>query len=395
MGLTELRTRVEALVPSPPKEEDFTSRLRSPAVAARVGVWLGVCFGIAIITGWISHEAQNPHPFIAFPTRPVWLYRVTQGLHVTAGTAAIPLLLVKLWVVFPKLFARPPKQVRLLAIESLERGSIALLVASSIFQLASGVCNAAQWYPWGFTFRGTHYALAWVAIGSLLVHIAVKLPIIRDVLGADIEDGSHDRASMSGTPPLSRRSLVRGTFLASGVAVLTTAGSTVPFLRRVSVFAVRDGQGPEGIPINRSAKGADVIAKALSDSYRLTIANGAREISFSRADLEKLGQRTHDLPIACVEGWSANGTWTGVRLRDLLDLVGAPAGHDVIVHSLQGNYRTTYLPSQFADDSLTLLALKLNGEVLALDHGYPCRLMAPNRPGVLQTKWVSRIEVVA
>jgi DMSO/TMAO reductase YedYZ molybdopterin-dependent catalytic subunit len=42
-----------------------------------------------------------------------------------------------------------------------------------------------------------------------------------------------------------------------------------------------------------------------------------------------------------------------------------------------------------------MLALELNGETLALDHGYPVRLIAPNRPGVLQTKWVSRIEVEA
>jgi DMSO/TMAO reductase YedYZ molybdopterin-dependent catalytic subunit len=40
-----------------------------------------------------------------------------------------------------------------------------------------------------------------------------------------------------------------------------------------------------------------------------------------------------------------------------------------------------------------LIALRLNGEALHLDHGYPARLIAPNRPGVLQTKWISRITV--
>jgi DMSO/TMAO reductase YedYZ molybdopterin-dependent catalytic subunit len=397
-ALTTLRTRVERLVEAAPipDESDFTSRLRSPAVAARVGLWLGICFGLAFATGWLSHEAQLPHPFIPFPTRPVWLYRFTQGLHVTAGTAAIPLLLVKLWSVFPKLFARPPKQVRKLLVEVLERSSIAVLVAASIFQLATGLCNSAQWYPWGFNFRPTHFALGWIAIGSLLVHIAVKLPIIRDVLGADIESGIHDRASMTGTPPLSRRGLVRAAFLASGVAVLATAGSTVPALRKISVFGVRSGNGPGGIPINKSAKAADVIALAFSENYRLTVVHGDQVVSFTRAELEQMRQRTHDLPIACVEGWSANGSWTGVRMRDLLDLVGAPHGRDVQVESLQprGAYRKTHLPSQFADDPLTLVALGLEGEALSIDHGYPCRLIAPNRPGVLQTKWVTRLEVV-
>ncbi|MEJ7741097.1 MAG: molybdopterin-dependent oxidoreductase [Nocardioidaceae bacterium] len=30
-----------------------------------------------------------------------------------------------------------------------------------------------------------------------------------------------------------------------------------------------------------------------------------------------------------------------------------------------------------------------------MDHGHPCRIIAPNRPGVLQTKWVGRLEVLA
>jgi DMSO/TMAO reductase YedYZ molybdopterin-dependent catalytic subunit len=86
-----------------------------------------------------------------------------------------------------------------------------------------------------------------------------------------------------------------------------------------------------------------------------------------------------------------------VPVRDLLDLVGAPPDADVEVESLQrsGAYRLTELQHQFARDPLTLLALELNGDVLTVDHGFPCRIIAPDRPGVLQTKWVSRIEVLA
>ena len=38
-------------------------------------------------------------------------------------------------------------------------------------------------------------------------------------------------------------------------------------------------------------------------------------------------------------------------------------------------------------------ALYVNEERLNLDHGYPVRLIGPNRPGVLQTKWVERVVV--
>ena len=50
--------------------------------------------------------------------------------------------------------------------------------------------------------------------------------------------------------------------------------------------------------------------------------------------------------------------------------------------------------ARHARDPQTLIALMLNGQTLDLDHGYPCRLIAPARPGVLQTKWLSRVEVI-
>ena len=384
----------------PPTPDQFTSRLRSPAVAARVGLWLGVAFGVCFVTGLISHYAQLPSHPVPFPTSPSWGYRLTQGLHVTSGVASIPLLLVKLWSVLPRLFERQPlRDRRQLLLTLLERGSIAVLVAASIFQLATGLLNAAQWYPWlAFSFRTAHYALAWVAIGALLVHVAVKLPVIRDVLTTDIDATTRDRSSATAPGPLSRRALVRTTFAAAGVAVLATAGSTVPWLRTVSVFATRTGEGPGGVPINTSARAAGVEASATSPDWRLEVlVGGAVAGSLTYDDLRALPQHTVDLPIACVEGWSAQGTWTGVRVSDLLRAVDAPGDRDVEVTSLQqsGAFRRTTLPTNFAADERTLLALDLAGEPLSLDHGFPCRLIAPNRPGVLQTKWVTRLEVGA
>jgi hypothetical protein len=380
---------------APPTEQGFTSRLRSAAVTARVGSVLGVCFAIAFATGLISHYAQNAAHPIPFPASPSWGYRVTQGLHVTTGYACVPLLLVKLWTVYPLLFRRPPADARRKVLDLLERASIGALVASSVFLLATGISNAAQWYPWQFSFRSSHYALAWVAIGSLVVHVAVKLPVIRRALGADLEDTAQDRPSATVEGSLSRRGLLRTTWAAAGVVVLATAGSTVPFLRRVSVLAVRDGEGPQGVPVNKSARAAHITDEMIGPGYRLQVVHGSRSVRLAREDLEAMAQATESLPIACVEGWSAGATWTGVPVRDLLDLVGAPADSDVVVTSLQpdGPYRETVLQRTFADDRRTLVALRLHGEPLDRDHGAPARLIAPNRPGVLQTKWLARLEV--
>jgi DMSO/TMAO reductase YedYZ molybdopterin-dependent catalytic subunit len=194
----------------------------------------------------------------------------------------------------------------------------------------------------------------------------------------------------------SRRSVLVGAGLAVAVATVVTAGQTVPWLRKLSVLAPRSGEGPQGVPVNRSAVAAGVIGKARSPEYRLTVVHGSTTRAFSIDDLAAMLQATHRLPIACVEGWSADAEWTGVVLADLLAAVGASPDSDVRMISLEppGPYSRTVLPARHSRDSQTLIALKLNGQVLDLDHGYPCRLIAPTRPGVLQTKWLSRIEVV-
>jgi hypothetical protein len=161
-----------------------------------LGRVLGAGFLVCFLTGLYSHFLQNPLPGMVFPTWPTNLYRITQGLHVATGIACIPLLLAKLWTVYPKLFAFPPFTS---VLQLLERLSIAVLVASALVQLAMGLLNTYQWYPWGpyFAFRDVHYALAWVIIGSVALHVAVQLPkIIRywrrgsDVAGSGSGAGS-------------------------------------------------------------------------------------------------------------------------------------------------------------------------------------------------------------
>jgi DMSO/TMAO reductase YedYZ molybdopterin-dependent catalytic subunit len=326
------------------------------------------------VTGLLSHLIQHPPGWFSWPSRPVGLYRVTQGLHVISGVASIPLLLAKLWSVYPKLFGRP--LVRSLP-HALERLSILVLSGAAFFELVTGILNVAQNYKFSFYFPDAHYAVAWVAVGSIILHIAVKLPIIRRALTRDIE------------PDVSRRAFLRTTWLATGAAVIATAGTTVPLLRGISALAWRTGNGPQNLPVNRTAAAAGVQK---DPQWTLSVAGR----TFTLDELNAMPQTTAELPIACVEGWSQSASWTGVPVADLLTAAGAAPGVEVRVQSMERNglYRSTVLPGEHTKDPLTLLALKLNGEVLDLDHGYPARIIAPSRPGVLQTKWVNRLEVL-
>lgn len=374
-----------------PRPEDFTTAARGPGATARIGIWLGLAFAICFLTGLWSHAQYDPPRWLPIAPSPAWLYRVTQGLHVISGVAAIPLLLVKLWSVFPRLFIRPPlAPIGAALVHGLERGSVLLLVGAGIFQLVGGSLNIVQWYPWDFSFRATHEAVAWIAIGALVLHVAVKLPVIRSALREDVAVG--DRSDGP-----SRRTVVRAALLSSGLAVLFTAGQSVPGLRKISVFGVRDGEGPQDLPVNRTARAAGAVAAASDPAFALEVRSGNRVVSLSRGELAALPQRTHRLPIACVEGWSRDAEWTGPTVRDVLDLVEAPPDAAVLVRSMQtrGAFRTSVLPAAFVADGRTLLALKLNGDDLTLDHGFPCRIIAPNRPGVLQTKWVRSLEARA
>ena len=77
--------------------------------------------------------------------------------------------------------------------------------------------------------------------------------------------------------------------------------------------------------------------------------------------------------------------------------MGAPPQAAVRVESLESSdrlYSSSMIDPQHAGDPDTLLALELNGAPLDLDHGYPLRLIAPDRPGVLQTKWIAKVVVL-
>jgi len=351
----------------------------SERVTSRIGLALAVTFTLCFVTGLISHLVQHPPSWFGWPSRPVWLYRVTQGTHVISGIASIPLLLAKLWSVYPKLFERPV--IRSLP-HALERLSILVLSAAAFFELVTGLFNVAQNYPWNFYFPQLHYAVAWVAIGSILVHVAVKLPIVR--------------RSVTQAPEASRRAFLRTTWLAAGVAVVATAGATVPLLRTVSGLSWRSDKGPQGLPVNRTAEAAGVVATAKDPHWRLSVVTPKGTKTYSLEELRALPRTSAELPIACVEGWSQSARWSGVSLPELLRHAGSTPGTPVRVFSLEkaGPYGISDLPGEHTADELALLALELNGEVLDADHGFPCRIIAPNRPGVLQTKWVTKLEVL-
>lgn len=375
-----------------PDETSFRSPLHTTRLAAILGSMLGISFSICFVTGLISHVHQHPLGWFDLPARPAGLYRVTQSVHVATGIASIPLVLAKLWTVYPLLWTRPV--VRGVA-HALERISLVPLVGGALFLLFTGVANIAYWYtPMGFSFTSGHFWAAWITVGALIVHVGAKASTTRVALSRAAPDIAEPTRE-----GLRRRSFLATIGATAAVLTIATIGQTVRPLRRLSVLAPRlPDRGPQGHPINESFVESKIDRAVVSEeTYALTVeGNVARGLRLSLADLRSMPQHSATLPIQCVEGWSYSARWTGVRVRDLLARAGSAPGAEVRIESLQqeSSYRTSPLAHGQAHDVDTLLALQLDGEPLALDHGFPLRLIAPNRPGVQQTKWVTKVVVL-
>ncbi|MEU6279903.1 molybdopterin-dependent oxidoreductase [Streptomyces sp. NPDC047028] len=410
----------------------WRSPLRGPWFTSVLGLVLLVGVTVLFVTGLVSYAAYNPglsrvndttpdkgllgFYLFAWPTGPVWLYRFTQGLHVTLGITLIPVLLAKLWSVVPRLFALPP--ARSLA-HALERVSLLLLVGGGLFEFTTGVLNVQLDYVFPGSFYPLHFYGAWVFFAAFLAHAALKAPkAVRTVRrrmrdeGERCEDGGEpagagrreDGSLVSpdpAPPTVSRRGalwLVGGGSLALFV---TTVGQSLGGpLRRTALLAPHGGSdpgsGPNAFQINKTAAYAGVRAKDTGEeAWRLVVVGPAGTRRLSRAELLRLPQYSSSLPIACVEGWStADQWWRGVRLRDLAALAGFDGEPpDLFVESLQrhGAFRRGALRANQVADPRSLLALRVNGEDLSPDHGYPARIIVPAAPGVLCTKWVARL----
>lgn len=403
----------------------WRSPLRGPWLTSVFGSILLMTLPVVIVTGLLSYIAYGPRfgqavpaevgwlrlPVFDWPTDPSWLYRLTQGLHVGLGLVLIPVVLAKLWSVIPRLFAWPA--ARSIA-QLLERVSVLMLVGGILFEMVTGVLNIQYDYIFGFSFYTAHYFGAWVFVIRFLMHVTIKgrrmwaglrSMSLRAVLRTPAADTHPEpwrpgglAAAEPGPATMSRRGALA---LVGGGALflaLITAGQTLGGRTRPAALLLphgRDrGSGANDFDVNRTAAAAGIAAADIGARWRLTLGGGARPVVLDRASLLAMPQHTAVLPIACVEGWSTTQAWTGVRLADLARLAGVPAPRSARVSSVEraGAFNAATLQGSQVLHPYALLALRVNGAELSVDHGFPARIVVPALPGVHNTKWVAAID---
>jgi len=423
---------VESRLPAPPgpfRRSFWRSPIRGPWLTSVFGLMLLVAIPVMFVTGLLSYASYNPglsplndttptkgwlgFYLFSWPTHPVWLYRLNQGVHVTLGLMLVPILLFKLWSVLPKLFEWPPLHS---VAHLLERLSLFLLVGGAIFEFATGILNIQTYYVFPGSFYTLHFYGAWVFVAGFVVHVPLKLPAMVRALRsrgfwrelrtnlAQTRPESPQAGYLVSTAPdrptISRRGVLAFAGAGSALIGLLAVGQSLGGpLRRTALLAPhgQDVSGPKGdFQVNKTAASAGVSESLTGATWRLTLMTdnpaGRKPVVLSRADLLRMEQHTASLPIACVEGWSTdNQTWTGIRLRDLARLAGVTSPASVLVGSLQhsAGFNQAVLSAGQIMDPDSLLALRVNGADLTLDHGYPARVIVPANPGVHNTKWVS------
>jgi len=110
-------------------------------------------------------------------------------------------------------------------------------------------------------------------------------------------------------------------------------------------------------------------------------------------DLTALPATENVQDIHCVTRWSRFDTqFKGVHWRELAKLVDPkPSADFVIAHAEQGY--TANIPISFLEDENALLAYEADGEPLALEHGWPLRLVIPGKYFWKSAKWLRGIEL--
>ena len=116
-----------------------------------------------------------------------------------------------------------------------------------------------------------------------------------------------------------------------------------------------------------------------------------RRLSLSYDDLLSMELVRVNSMFHCVTGWSIGKySWEGVPLRKIAGLAGVrSSARWVFVEGLDGY--TTIIPLEDFLHPQSLLVLRVNGEPLDLEHGFPARIFIPHLYGWKHAKWVKRI----
>jgi DMSO/TMAO reductase YedYZ molybdopterin-dependent catalytic subunit len=108
--------------------------------------------------------------------------------------------------------------------------------------------------------------------------------------------------------------------------------------------------------------------------------------------LYALPQETQITRHICVEGWSAIGKWTGVRLSEFLKRIGADTRAKYVWFQCAEGYSNT-IDMATALHPQTQLTFKFDDQILSRKYGFPMKCRMPTKLGFKNPKYVIAMHV--
>jgi len=129
------------------------------------------------------------------------------------------------------------------------------------------------------------------------------------------------------------------------------------------------------------------------ETYRLEIGGLVEnKTPWTLEALDRLPQEKQITRHVCVEGWSAIGSWTGIRLSDFLQRIGADlTAKYVWFRCAEGYQNTIDMPTALHPQ--TQMTLRYADDVLPVKYGYPMKIRIPTKLGFKNPKHVVSLYV--
>lgn len=134
--------------------------------------------------------------------------------------------------------------------------------------------------------------------------------------------------------------------------------------------------------------------KVTIETYKLVVSGAVeRTLVLSYEELLSLPRKRVSWDFHCVTGWSVNNVeWEGVELKDLLSVSRPlPSAEWLLAEGLDGYSAVFKLEDAIGGG---LVALRMNGEPLPPEHGFPARLVFKELYGWKGVKYLASIRVL-
>jgi DMSO/TMAO reductase YedYZ molybdopterin-dependent catalytic subunit len=264
--------------------------------------------------------------------------------------------------------------------------------------------------------------LAWEYQGQLGVRMARRVSIERMASQPDRPTAEKVSENVERSKIVNRRQFIEKSMIVLGTLALvaTSLDRVIPSL------ASSSGGLPSGTPLGSNAPSIfqDPRISSLLDSevtsnssfYRVAIdiidpvvnaSSWSLQLaglvqnpkSYGLSDIQSLPSVNQYTTFECVSNdvngnLISNAKWTGLKISDLLQDAGGASSNAqyAVFYSVDGYSVGIPLSKALMDDSI--LAYKMNDQILPSKHGYPLRAVIPGLYGMMSAKWINKIELV-